>query len=142
MKKKCIGKIFVTCPDVMFNILDREIEDKEFVRFANKHAIHKLVEANGRVRWYGCRNGYSYTSARLCARKKGLALSPASMENLADAIKFFMKTCEEAGMFCELQSGTSLGRYSFNEIYTQSKTQSSGENTTVSPPAGFEPATP
>ena len=137
MKSESIGKMFVSCPDVMFNILDRGIDDEELVDFANKHAIHKLVEASGRVRWYGCRNGYSYTSASLCAqKKKGLALSPASMENLADAIKFFMKTCEEAGAFCELQSGTSLGRYSCNEIYTQflRRTEGSRASTTLKCP--------
>jgi hypothetical protein len=71
--------------------------------------IHKIVEASGRVRWYGCRHGLSYTKPELCKRGKGVGLSPAEMENLVDVIKFFLRVCEDAGAFCELYSGTLIG---------------------------------
>jgi hypothetical protein len=93
----------------MFNTNPREVEDIEYVSFANKHMIHRIVEASGRVRWYGCRHGLSYTKPELCKRGKGVGLSPAEMENLVDVIKFFLRVCEDAGAFCELYSGTLIG---------------------------------
>ena len=104
-------KIAAACPDVMFGTNPREVEDVEYVSFANKHLIHRIVEASGRVRWYGCRHGLSYTRGDLCKKASGLGLSPASMENLADVIKFFLRACEEAGAFCELYSGTLIGMF-------------------------------
>ena len=95
----------------MFNIKSREVFDEELVTFANKHQIHRIIDPDGRVRWYGCRKGYSYTSAALCKRGKGIHLSPADMENLADVLKFFMKACDEAGAICEFDSGTMMGNY-------------------------------
>lgn len=109
-KREMPGHIAASCPDVMFNIHDREIDDAELVTFANKHLIHRIVEPDGRIRWYGCRNGYSYTSSELCKKDKGMGLSPADMENLADLIKFFMRACHDAGAFCEFQSGTMMGK--------------------------------
>ena len=116
MKAKNPEKLLVSCPDVMFNIHEREIRDEEYVDFANKHNIHKLVEASGRVRWYGCRNAHSYTLKKSCRKVKGRSLSPASMENLADAVKCIMRSCEEAGAFCELAHGTALGKHSIRKI--------------------------
>ena len=108
-KKEMPEKVITACPDVMFNTNPREVEDIEYLSFANKHLIHRIVEAGGRVRWYGCRHGLSYTKANLCQRDKGLGLSPAEMENLADVIKFFLRACEDAGAFCELYAGTLIG---------------------------------
>ena len=107
-------ELAVSCPDVMFNIMSRDVRDEELVTFANQHDIHRIVEANGRVRWFGCRLGYPYTSSRLCSQTKGLGLSPSQMENAADAIKFLMKECEAAGAFCEVADGSLLGKDSRN----------------------------
>ena len=94
----------------MFNVISRDVSDNEYASFANKHEIHKLIESDGRVRWYGCRIGLAHTSGKLCKKEKGMALSPADMENLADAVKYFMKLCEEVGALCEVQSGTMMGK--------------------------------
>ena len=107
-------RIAASCPDVMFNVHSREIEDEELVTFANKHLIHRIIDPDGRVRWYGCRKGYPYTSEKLCKRGKGMGLSPADMENLADVIKFFMQACNDAGAYCEIQSGTMMGKSYFH----------------------------
>ena len=111
-------KIIATCPDVMFNTNPREVEDVEYVLFANKHLIHRIVEASGRVRWYGCRHGLPYTKANLCTRGKSLGLSPAEMENLADVIKFFLRACEDAGAFCEVSAGTLIGMFLDNCVFS------------------------
>ena len=109
LKKEKLGKIAVSCPDVMFNVISRDVSDNEYASFANKHEIHKLIESDGRVRWYGCRIGFAHTSRKLCKKEKGMALSPADMENLADAVKYIMKLCEEVGALCEIQDGTMIG---------------------------------
>ena len=110
-------ELVVSCPDVMFNIMSRDVRDEELVTFANQHEIHRIVEANGRVRWFGCRLGYPHTSSRLCSQTKGLGLSPSQMENAADAMKFLMKECEDAGAFCEVADGSLLGKDSRNAFY-------------------------
>ena len=110
--------IVASCPDVMFNMHSREIDDAELVTFANKHLIHRIIDPDGRVRWYGCRKGHSYTSPGLCKKGKGMGLSPADMENLADVINFFMRACHDAGAFCEFQSGTMMGEGNFLIIFT------------------------
>ena len=46
---------------------------------------------------------------------RGLGVPPCDLENLADAIKFVMKECEDAGLFCELQEGTLLGKRLFTQ---------------------------
>ena len=116
LKKEMPEKIAAVCPDVMFNTNPSDLEDINYVSFANKHLIHRIVEPSGRVRWYGCRHGLSYTTPSLCKRVKGLGLSPAEMENLADVIKFFLKACEDAGAFCELYAGTIMGLYCFMPV--------------------------
>ena len=87
----------------MFYINTRDIKDEEYVTFANKYEIKRIVDPDGRVRWYGCRRGYAHTSPNLCSFGKGMGLPPCDMENLADTIKFLMKECENAGIFCEAQ---------------------------------------
>lgn len=44
-----------------------------------------------------------------CSRETGLAVPPCDLENLADLIKFVMKECEDAGVYCELHEGSVLG---------------------------------
>ena len=106
-------KIVVSCPDVMFNTYFREIPDKRYVDLARKWDVKKWVESSGRVRWYGCRRGHSHTSSDTCSFNSGIGVPPCDLENLADAIKFVMKECEDAGLFCEFQEGTLLGNFNF-----------------------------
>ena len=96
----------------MFNIYPREIPDDKFTGLARKWEVKKWVDSDGRVRWYGCRRGHSHTNSGACSFNTGLGVPPCDLENLADAIKFVMKECEDAGLFCELQEGTLLGNYS------------------------------
>lgn len=102
------GSLAVTCPDVMFNTYTKTIDDRSYVELAKKWEIKKWVEADGKVRWYGCRRPGSSS----CSLTTGLSNPPCELENLADAIKFIMRECEKAGMFCELQEGTLLGKLS------------------------------
>ena len=96
----------------MFNIYHREIPDAKYTSLAQKWEVKKWVDSDGRVRWYGCRHGHSHTNSGSCSFDTGLGVPPCDLENLADAIKFVMKECEDAGLFCELQEGTLLGNFS------------------------------
>ena len=109
LKSKHPEKVVFSCPDVMFNVYSRDIPDERYAPLATKWNVKKWVESSGRVRWYGCRRGISYAISRSCSFDTGFAVPPCDLENLADAIKFVMKECEEAGLFCELQEGTLLG---------------------------------
>ena len=60
---------------------------------------------------YGCRRGIKHGKGHSCSRPRGVGVPPCDLENLADAIKMIMRECEKAGLFCELQEGTLLGRY-------------------------------
>ena len=93
----------------MFNVQPRDVPDAKYVAVAEKHEIKRWVEANGRVRWYGCRRGYDYNSGSSCSLTKGIGVPPCDLANLAEVVKFIMKECEDAGLFCELQEGTLLG---------------------------------
>lgn len=115
-KMKKMKRIAVSCPDVMFNIDQAGGKDAGYLNFARKYDIKKIVEPNGRVRWYGCRRGIKHRRGSSCSRPKGLGVPPCDLENLADAIKLIMKECEEAGLFCELQEGTLLGAVKFNKV--------------------------
>ena len=106
----------ISCPDVMFNVHPNEVKDGELVDFAKKHQIRKILEADGRVRWFGCRRGLSYRSDRRCNIQSGYAVPPCCLENLADAVKFVMARCEEHGILCELQEGTLLGAVKLNKV--------------------------
>ena len=110
LKLKHPDKVIVNCPDVMFNTFVREIPDPKYLALTQKWRVKKWVESDGRVRWYGCRRGYSHTSSKRCGDKKGLGVPPCDLENLADAIKFTMKACEDVGIYCELHEGSSLGK--------------------------------
>lgn len=115
LKMKHPGKIVISCPDVMFNIYDRDITDDKYAALARKWEVKKWVDSSGKVRWYGCRRGHSYTGTSSCSFHRGLGVPPCDLENLADAIKFVMKECEDAGLFCELQEGTLLGKRLFTQ---------------------------
>ena len=110
------GNAIVSCPDVMFNVCTKETHNFELVDFAKKHKIRKIVEANGKVRWFGCRRGLSYRAGKRCPVQNGYAVPPCCLENLADAVKFIMRQCEEYGILCELQEGTLLGAVKLNKV--------------------------
>ena len=110
-------RLVISCPDVMFNTYEREIPDNKYVDLAQKWKVKKWVDSDGRVRWYGCRGGHTKTSS--CNRMKGVAVPPCDLENLADAIKFVMKECENAGVYCEVHEGSVLGK-SVNQSIDQS----------------------
>ena len=65
---------------------------------------------------FGCRRGIKHRSGHSCSRHRGAGVPPCDLENLADAIKMIMRECEKAGLFCELQEGTLLGRYTAGEL--------------------------
>ena len=106
----------VSCPDVMFHTQVPQVTDEELVDFANKHDIKKIVEADGRVRWFGCRRGIKHRKGEKCPVKSGLAVPPCCLENLGDAIKFVMEQCDRNNATCELQEGTLLGAVKLNKV--------------------------
>lgn len=110
------GYPIVSCPDVQFSVQPKEVKDTELVEFAKKHQIRKIIEADGRVRWFGCRRGLSYRTSNRCTVQSGYAVPPCCLENLADAVKFIMARCEENGILCELQEGTLLGAVKLNKV--------------------------
>ena len=121
LKKKNMHKhknmLVLSCPDVLFGINPTKIEDKMLLNFANRWDIKKIIEPNGQIRWYGCRRGINYLNAgEKCTFGQGMAVPPCCLENLADAIKFVMKTCEQFEITCELQEGTLLGAVKFHKV--------------------------
>lgn len=72
--------------------------------------VHIIQVYNLVVPRYGCRRGLKHRQSSSCSKPTGLAVPPCDLENLADAIKLIMEECEKAGLFCELQEGTLLGK--------------------------------
>ena len=110
------GTAVVTCPDVMFHMQTSAVRDDELANFANKHNIKKIVEAEGKIRWFGCRRGIKHRNGEKCPLKVGLVVPPCCLENIADAIKFVMKQCGLHNITCELQEGTLLGAVKLNKV--------------------------
>ena len=109
LKREHPERLVISCPDVMFNTYERKISDHKYAALAQKWDVKKWVESDGRVRWYGCRAGHIFDNTSCCSRPTGLAVPPCDLENLADAIKFIMNECEDAGVYCELNEGSVLG---------------------------------
>ncbi|XP_001637005.2 uncharacterized protein LOC5517036 isoform X1 [Nematostella vectensis] len=110
------GPTVVSCPDAMFHTRSPERTDADLLPFANKHSIRKIVELDGRVRWYGCRRGVIHRTADKCPVREGLLVPPCCLENLADAVKFLMSQCESNSIVCELQEGTLLGAVKMGKV--------------------------
>ena len=66
---------------------------------------------------YGCRRGIKHRSGNSCSKPRGVGVPPCDLENLADAIKMIMRECENAGLFCELQEGTLLGKCTHKKVW-------------------------
>ena len=107
----------------MFNTFEREIPDHKYAALAQKWDVKKWVESDGRVRWYGCRAGHIHDNTSSCSRQTGLAVPPCDLENLAEAIKFIMKECEDAGVYCELNEGSVLGNLINYLLFTSHRRQ-------------------
>ena len=119
LKLKHPEKVVVSCPDVMFETHELEIPDEKYVALAQKWDVKRWVESNGTVRWYGCRRGeHPIDNKASCSRSQtGLAVPPCDLENLLDMVKFVMKECENAGVYCELNEGTQLGNVTPDFIF-------------------------
>ena len=99
----------------MFETHEREIPDEKYVALAQKWDVKRWVESNGTVRWYGCRRGGHKAS---CSRSKtGLAVPPCDLASLFDIVNLFMKECENARIYCELNEGTQLGNVTPDFIF-------------------------
>lgn len=108
--------VVVSCPDVMFYVQKELVKDEDLVSFSSKHSIRKIEEADGRVRWYGCKRDVIYRTGDRCTLRHGLAVAPCCLENLGDAVKFVMAECERSNVVCELQEGTLLGAIKLNKV--------------------------
>ena len=99
----------------MFYKYSREIPDENYVDLTRKWDVKKWVESSGRVR-------YSHTSPGNCdSFQSGMAVPPCDLENLADAVKFVMKECENTGLLCELTDGTLTGKLVFQRFFPPSQ---------------------
>ncbi|XP_068724564.1 uncharacterized protein [Montipora capricornis] len=110
------GGTVVSCPDVMFHTQSPQVHDSKLVPFVNRHKIKKIIEADGTIRWFGCRRGIKHRDGEKCPIKSSLAVPPCCLENLADAIKFVMEQCNRNNLTCELQEGTLLGAVKMNKL--------------------------
>ena len=106
---------FYACTDVLTRVNFPDRNDSSLAEFANLWDIKKIIEANGRTRWYGCKRGIPHRQKK-CRLRRGMAVPPCCLENLADAIKFIMKTCADNEIICELQEGTLLGAVKFQKV--------------------------
>ena len=89
---------------VEINFRERKLKNNNyFLNWSMKCTYFHIVR-------YGCRRGIKHRGGHSCSRPRGVGVPPCDLENLADAIKMIMGECENAGLFCELQEGTLLGR--------------------------------
>lgn len=118
LKLKHPEKVVASCPDVMFDTYEQEVPDEKYVHLTQKWDVKKWVESNGRVRWYGCRRGgHAHDNKSSCGiSATGLAVPPCDLENLADMVKFIMKECENAGIYCEVMEGSQLGAVKLKKV--------------------------
>eukprot|EP00112_Aurelia_sp_Birch-Aquarium-sp1_P024757 Seg797.3 transcript_id=Seg797.3/GoldUCD/mRNA.D3Y31 product="Fukutin-related protein" protein_id=Seg797.3/GoldUCD/D3Y31 len=106
---------FYSCPDVMAQVKFPDTSKSSSAKFANFWDIKRIVDADGKIRWYGCKRGIKHRQNK-CRIGRGMAVPPCCLENLADAIKFIMKNCEDNDIICELQEGTLLGALKFQKV--------------------------
>lgn len=102
------------CPDSMFYVdytERRKHVQSKWLPVAKKYRLLNILLPNNEKLKFGCQE-----LELECKMVKGTALSPCCLKELADMIKFFMKTCEREGMLCELQEGTLLGALKLGKV--------------------------
>ncbi|XP_045215787.2 uncharacterized protein LOC123566028 isoform X2 [Mercenaria mercenaria] len=104
------GKETVVCPDAMFNVDNRTAQsDSNWTNFAQKWNLFKVKTPKG------------YTFTRSCEKQEtssrpSQSLSPCALQKMSNGVKTIMRICEETGVICELQEGTSLGAVKFGKV--------------------------
>ncbi|XP_060561512.1 uncharacterized protein LOC132721250 isoform X3 [Ruditapes philippinarum] len=95
----------IICPDSMYHVKSLHTDlYGELKLFMRKWNLFKIVTPNGITIQRSCAN-------ELTRKPGSKALPPCSGQFNADAVKAVLKSCEEAGIICELQEGTAyLGR--------------------------------
>ncbi|XP_070554223.1 uncharacterized protein [Ptychodera flava] len=105
----------VVCPDAMFHVEDTSAkysQRSKFLPLVRKWHINKIKFANEKSYAYSCQE-----ANLLCGHKdKGYAVAPCCLQSLADAVKFFMDTCDKNNLLCELTEGTLLGAVKLNKV--------------------------
>ncbi|XP_060574539.1 uncharacterized protein LOC132732180 [Ruditapes philippinarum] len=93
----------ITCPDSMFHVNSLQTQNYgQLAEFMKVWDLFKTVMPNGITYEQLCVN-------EVYQKHKSKALSPCSVQFNADAVKTILRTCENAGIICELQEGTALG---------------------------------
>ena len=104
----------VMCPDVMFHVRysDGQLFHKStWALMATKWRLNRIRLSSGKLHIFSC------SDIRMdCAFTTGLVVPPCCLESLAQQIKFFMTTCEENHIICELQEGTLLGAVKMGKV--------------------------
>ncbi|XP_053406072.1 uncharacterized protein LOC128559083 [Mercenaria mercenaria] len=104
------GKETIVCPDAMFYVNNgTEISDSNWIKFAQKWDLFKVKTPEGLTVTRGCEK--QTTSSR-----PSQSLSPCALQKISNGIKNIMRICEETGVICELQEGTSLGAVKFGKV--------------------------
>ena len=102
------------CPDSMFNVRDEAtalLNKKQWLPLVRKRSLNKITRHDGKSFEYSCSE-----SQAAGKRLPGLAIAPCMLQQLANHIKFVMRTCREYDIMCELNAGTTIGAVKFNGV--------------------------
>ncbi len=92
------------CPDSMFSVdHQRKPNKEEWLSSARKHETLKISMETGQVHRYSCSEVPMASYSQL-----GMARSACNLQGLSDIIKFTLRACRSAGLFCEPVDGTLL----------------------------------
>eukprot|EP00794_Sanderia_malayensis_P017017 gene17017-18731_t len=108
--------VALSCPDVMSRMIIPHVQDSELLGFVDRWSIKRIIDRKGAVHWFGCKRNVKHKRTGQCGIGGGMSVPPCCLENLADAVKFIMTTCEKHGIVCELQEGTLLGSVKMNNV--------------------------
>ena len=109
-KNRSVG----VCPDSMFNVRDEAtalLKKEQWIFLVRKRSLNKVIRHDGQSFEYSC------SESNVVGKKQpGLAIAPCIMQQLANHIKFVMRTCREYNIMCELNAGTTIGAVKFNGV--------------------------
>lgn len=110
-------KQILVCPDVLFYLNTKHETDVQLSAFADEHRITRIVETDGKIRWFNRRRGFNGNLNHVCNTfKRSTAVSPDCRHNLLDGINFLLQQCVKHNLSCELQEGTLVGALKFHHI--------------------------
>lgn len=102
----------VVCADSMFYMHKEKLSNNldDWNQFSKKWELFKMIFSDEISLEFKCKKPYS------CFNGLGHAVTPCCLQELADMVKFIMKTCEDNNIICELQEGTLLGAVKLHKV--------------------------